>query len=116
MSIMTTALITGFSKDVQHLVAEYLTMQDLNKCMRVSQVWQNLFSSDFMWEPIAKKFDIKKKELNSFHQFVNATVVNYLPNFFKNQLLNDYKSLAYQKLLLEEQDFQKRGYWFKSVQ
>jgi hypothetical protein len=120
MTLITNPSITSFPEDLQHLVAKYLTMQDLNKCMRVSQVWQNLFSSDVMWEPIAKKVDIKKKELNSFHQFVNATVVNYLPNFVKatvvdyipnfvkNQLLNDYKSLAYQKLLLEEQDFQKK--------
>jgi Dynamin GTPase effector domain len=120
MTLITNQLITGFPKDVQHLVAEYLTRQDLNECMRVSQAWQNLFSSDVMWEPITKKFDIKKKELNSFHQFVNATIVNYIPNFVKativdyipnfvkNQFLNDYKSLAYQKLLLEEQDFQKK--------
>jgi hypothetical protein len=120
MSIMTTALITGFPEELHHLVAKYLTMQDLNKCMRVSHVWQNLFSSNVMWEPIAKKLDIKKKELNSFHQFVNATVVNYIPNFVKativyyvpnfvkNQLLNDDKSLVCQKLSSEEQDFQKK--------
>jgi hypothetical protein len=109
MSIMiTTALITSFPEDLQHLVAKYLTMQDLNKCMRVSHVWQNLFDSDGMWEPIAKKFDIKKKELNSFHQFVNATIVSHLPNFFKIKLLNDYKSLVYQELLLEEEDIQRR--------
>jgi hypothetical protein len=109
MTLITNALISGFPKDLQQrLVAEYLTMQDLNKCMRVSHVWQNLFSSDVMWEPIAEKFDIKKKELNSFHQFVNANVVNYLPNFVKTKLLNDYKSLVYQKLLLDEQDFQKK--------
>jgi hypothetical protein len=108
MSIMTTALITGFPEELQHLVAEYLTMQDLNQCTRVSHVWQNLFDSDGMWEPIAKKFNIKKKEINSFHQFVNTTIVNHLPNFFKIKLLNDYKSLVCQKFLLEEEDIQRK--------
>jgi hypothetical protein len=109
MTLITNALITGFPKDLQQrLVTKYLTMRDLNKCMRVSQAWQNLFSSDVMWEPIAEKFDIKKKEFNSFHHFVNATVVNYIPNFLKNQFLNDYKSLVCQKLSYEEQDFQMK--------
>jgi hypothetical protein len=110
MTIITNQLITGFPKDVQHLVAEYLTIQDLNQCMRVSHVWQNLFDSDVMWEPIAKKFDIQKAEINSIHKFVieKTNIVNYLPDLLKNQLLNDYKSLTHQKLSSAKQDYQKK--------
>jgi hypothetical protein len=46
MTIITNPSITDCPKDVQPLVAEYLTIQDLSRCTRVSQAWQNLFSSD----------------------------------------------------------------------
>jgi hypothetical protein len=107
MTIITNPSITDCPKDVQPLVAEYLTIQDLSRCTRVSQAWQNLFSSDIMWKPIAKKFDIQKEEINSIHKFVieKTNIVNYLPNFLKNQLLNDYKSLTYQKLSYYQKNY-----------
>ena len=114
MNIITNSLITELPFDLQHHVAEYLTMPDLNKCMQVSQAWKNLFSSDVMWRPIAKEFKVEKIELNSIHQFINSAIIKYLPDFFRSKL-NDYKSLTYQKIVLEKEYFQKKYPEFMEV-
>ncbi len=99
--------VTDLPSDVQKLVANYFTTNDLNSCMRVSKLWNHLFASDTMWEPIADQFNIKKikkQENTPIHQFVlNSPVLNWLSEPLKFIILNtipnnEYKTLVYKKI------------------
>jgi F-box domain len=111
MNAVSNRLLIDFPREIQqHEIAEYLTIRDLNNCRLVSHVWKNLFDSDIMWEPIAKKLGIKKLEVNSIHQFLieTPTFFNWVPLNLKKYLTNDYKSLIQKKFLLEEENIQKK--------
>ncbi len=96
-------LLTDLPSDVQNYIANYLGITGLNSCMRVSKLWEQLFQSDTMWEPIAQKLNIKKKEKSLVHQFViNSLILNWLPRNL-GYLQNEYKTLVRQKLLEEDE-------------
>lgn len=96
--------LINFPPELQHLVAEYLTIDDLNNCLRVSHVWKNLFDSDIMWEPVANKLQVKKPKMNSVHRFLihTPTIFNRLTIPIRNYLSTDYKSMIHQKFHSEE--------------
>lgn len=106
----TNGLLPGLPREIKCMVTEYLTINDLSNCFSVSHTWKNLFDSDVIWEPIAKKFKVKKKEINSAHRFLIETpkIFNWIPSKLKNYLSNNYKNLIHQRFLLEENNIQKK--------
>lgn len=109
MSPTTNKSLIDLPKDIQYELVKYLTVKDLSSCLLVSHAWKNIFGSDILWEPIAKRLGIKKLQTNSIHQFLIETplLFNCLPISLKNYLVNDYKSLIRQKFLLEEENIRQ---------
>lgn len=110
MNEVSNRLLIDFPGEIQQQIVQYLTINDLNNCSRVSHLWKNLFDSDLMWEPIAKKMGIKKLDISLMHQFVIETpsLFNWFPNFLKCYLSNDYKFLIKKKIVLEEEKIKKK--------
>ncbi len=93
-------------EDILKSVTGKLTLQELNKCMRLSREHHDLFSSDAVWEPHAKEHKVQKRKLNFIHQYLlqNSALFNWIPFPFQKYLANDYKSLVNQKLLSDIQN------------
>ena len=94
--------LTNLPIELQTCIADYLNMDDLSSCTRVSSLWKKLFESDTMWEPIARLLPFRKQETNHIHQFIiNSTILNWFPKTL-GILQNDYKTLIHQKFLKED--------------
>ena len=94
--------LTNLPIELQTCIANYLNMDDLSSCMRVSKLWNQLFQSDTMWEPIARQLHIGKQETNPIHQFIiNSPILNWFPKTL-GFLQNDYKTLIHQKFIKED--------------
>lgn len=97
-------LINEFPSELQYKISEYLKIGDLNKIMQVSKAWYKLFSSNLIWEPIAKSFNIGKLRVNRTYELLihKNLIINWLCRqvLNNNDLVYDYRSLVRKQLIL----------------
>ena len=100
--------LTNMPIELQNHIANYFKMDDLSSCMRVSKLWNQLFQSDTMWEPIARQLHIRKQEINPIHQIIiNSPILNWFPKTL-GVLQNDYKTIIHQKFLKEDSVIERK--------
>ena len=84
--------LINLPKDIQKHITKKFHIRDMNACMRVSKLWDQVFSSDTLWKPIQEELGIELSVPTSlFRNMVKQPIIGAMINPLKNILSLDYK-------------------------
>ncbi len=103
--IANNYLLVNLPEDIQDIIVRKLNINDLNKCLQVSKLWNKLFSQDVVWKNIKENYGLEMTPTE--HTLRQAQGKPYIGWIFRslNHLISiDNKSLVCSYVLRQDEE------------